>query len=140
MTVSCASWRGRLSPLQSKALSATERALALERQLWDELLAALMIHIPVLQRIARAIAELDGLAAFADAAVRHDYRRPEFCDDATIEIEGGRQPVVERQIDSFIANDIRLSPARRMLLITGPNMGGKSTYMRQAALIVILLH
>ncbi|MCX7150896.1 MAG: DNA mismatch repair protein MutS [Rhodocyclales bacterium] len=129
-----------LKTFEDKALSANERALALEKQLWDELLAALMIHIPVLQRIARAIAELDGLTAFAAAAVRHDYRQPEFCDEAAIEIEGGRHPVVERQIDSFIANDTRLSPARRMLLITGPNMGGKSTYMRQAALIVLLAH
>ena len=133
-----------LKAFEDKALSANERALALERQLWDELLGALAIHIPVLQRIARAIAELDGLAAFATAAVRHDYRQPEFCNEATIEIEGGRHPVVERQIDTqlgtFIANDTRLSPARRMLLITGPNMGGKSTYMRQAALIVLLAH
>jgi len=129
-----------LKSFEDKALSANERALALEKQLWDELLGALAIHIPVLQRIARAIAELDGLAAFATAAVRHDYRQPEFCDEAAIEIEGGRHPVVERQIDSFIANDTRLSSARRMLLITGPNMGGKSTYMRQAALIVLLAH
>ncbi|MDA8259914.1 MAG: DNA mismatch repair protein MutS [Betaproteobacteria bacterium] len=129
-----------LKSFEDKALSANERALALEKQLWDELLGALMIHIPLLQRIARAIAELDGLAAFATAAVRHDYRQPEFCNEAAIEIEGGRHPVVERQIDSFIANDTRLSPARRMLLITGPNMGGKSTYMRQAALIVLLAH
>jgi DNA mismatch repair protein MutS len=129
-----------LKSFEDKALSANERALALEKQLWDELLGALMIHIPVLQRVARAIAELDGLAAFADAAVRNDYRQPEFCNEAAIDIEGGRHPVVERQIDSFIANDTRLSPARRMLLITGPNMGGKSTYMRQAALIVLLAH
>ena len=133
-----------LKTFEDKALSANERALALERQLWEELLGALAIHIPVLQRIARAIAELDGLAAFATAAVRHDYRQPEFCDEAAIEIEGGRHPVVERQIDTqlgtFIANDTRLTPARRLLLITGPNMGGKSTYMRQAALIVLLAH
>ena len=129
-----------LKAFEDKALSANERALALERQLWDELLGALAIHIPVLQRIARAIAELDGLTAFATAAVRHDYRQPEFCNEAAIEIDSGRHPVVERQIDSFIANDTRLSPARRMLLITGPNMGGKSTYMRQAALIVLLAH
>jgi DNA mismatch repair protein MutS len=112
--------------------------------LWDELIGALAIHIPVLQRIARAIAELDGLAAFATAAVLNDYRQPEFCDEAAIDIDGGRHPVVERQIDkqlgTFIANDTQLSPARRMLLITGPNMGGKSTYMRQAALIVLLAH
>ena len=129
-----------LKSFEDKALSANERALALEKSLWDELLGALAIHIPVLQRIARAIAELDGLTAFASAAVRHDYRQPEFCNEAAIEIEGGRHPVVERQIDSFITNDTRLSPARRMLLITGPNMGGKSTYMRQAALIVLLAH
>ena len=133
-----------LKSFEDKALSANERALALEKSLWEELLGALAIHIPVLQRIARAIAELDGLAAFAAAAVRHDYRQPEFCDEALLEIEGGRHPVVERQIDmqsgSFIANDTRLSPSRRLLLITGPNMGGKSTYMRQAALIVLLAH
>ena len=133
-----------LKTFEDKALSANERALALEKQLWDELLGALMIHIPILQRIARAIAELDGLTAFAAAAVLHDYRQPEFCEEAAIEIEAGRHPVVERQIDTqlgtFIANDTRLSPARRMLLITGPNMGGKSTYMRQAALIVLLAH
>jgi DNA mismatch repair protein MutS len=129
-----------LKSFEDKALSANERALALEKQLWDELLGALMIHIPVLQRIARAIAELDGLAAFADAAVRNDYRQPEFCSEAVIDIDGGRHPVVEKQIDSFIANDTRLTSARRMLLITGPNMGGKSTYMRQAALIVLLAH
>jgi DNA mismatch repair protein MutS len=133
-----------LKAFEDKALSANERALALEKALWDELLGALAIHIPVLQRIARAIAELDGLTAFASAAVRHDYRQPEFCEDAALEIEGGRHPVVERQLDaqsaSFIANDMRLSAARRMLLITGPNMGGKSTYMRQAALIVLLAH
>ena len=133
-----------LKTFEDKALSANERALALEKALWDELLGALAIHIPVLQRIARAIAELDGLAAFATAAVRHDHRQPKFCDEAAIEIEGGRHPVVERQIDTqlgtFIANDTRLSPARRLLLITGPNMGGKSTYMRQAALIVLLAH
>ncbi len=133
-----------LKSFEDKALSANERALALEKQLWEELLGALMIHIPVLQRIARAVAELDGLATLADAAMRNDYRQPEFCAEAAIEIEGGRHPVVEKQINAqsggFIANDTRFSPARRMLLITGPNMGGKSTYMRQAALIVLLAH
>jgi DNA mismatch repair protein MutS len=104
-----------LKTFEDKALSANERALALEKQLWDELLGALAIHIPVLQRIARAIAELDGLAAFATAAVRHDYRQPEFCDEAAIEIEGGRHPVVERQIDSSwvhspMTRDFRRTP------------------------------
>ena len=133
-----------LKAFEDKALSANERALALERQLWDELIGALAIHIPQLQRIARAIAELDGLAALTAAAARHDYRRPEFCNETVIDIEGGRHPVVERQITdssaSFIANDTRFSATRRMLLITGPNMGGKSTYMRQAALIALLAH
>jgi DNA mismatch repair protein MutS len=133
-----------LKAFEDKALSANERALALERQLWDELLDALAIHIPPLQRIARAIAEVDGLAALAAAAARYDYARPDFCNESVIDIEGGRHPVVERQISdssaSFIANDTRFSATRRMLLITGPNMGGKSTYMRQAALIVLLAH
>ncbi|HLA34173.1 MAG TPA: DNA mismatch repair protein MutS [Rhodocyclaceae bacterium] len=129
-----------LKAFEDKALSARERALALEKQLWDVLLADLAGYIPSLQRIARAIAELDGLGALADVAVRYDYRMPEFCDEAVIDIEGGRHPVVERQVDSFIANDARLATARRLLLITGPNMGGKSTYMRQVALIVLLAH
>ncbi|MBI5898381.1 MAG: DNA mismatch repair protein MutS [Rhodocyclales bacterium] len=129
-----------LKAFEDKALSANERALALERQLWDELLGALATHIPQLQKIARAIAELDGLTAFAAAAMQNDYRQPEFVDEALIEIEAGRHPVVERQVDSFIANDTRFAAQRRMLLITGPNMGGKSTYMRQAALIVLLAH
>jgi DNA mismatch repair protein MutS len=129
-----------LKAFEDKALSANERALALEKQLWEELLGALATHIPQLQKIARAIAELDGLTAFATAAMLHDYRQPEFVDDALIDIEAGRHPVVERQVDSFIANDVRFAAQRRMLLITGPNMGGKSTYMRQAALIVLLAH
>ncbi len=133
-----------LKTFEDKALSANERALALEKQLWDELLEALAIHIPPLQRIARAIAELDGLAAFATAAQRYNYSAPEFCSEAVIEIDAGRHPVVEAQVAqdnaSFIANDLRLSATRRLLLVTGPNMGGKSTYMRQAALIVLLAH
>jgi DNA mismatch repair protein MutS len=133
-----------LKAFEDKALSAQERALSLERHLWDELIAALAVHISPLQRIARAIAELDGLAAFAAAAVRYDYQPPEFCEEAMISIEGGRHPVVEQQVrgtgGNFIANDLNFSAARRMLLITGPNMGGKSTYMRQTALIVLLAH
>ena len=133
-----------LKAFEDKALSAQERALTLEHHLWDELIAALAVHIPLLQRISRAIAELDGLTAFATAAVRFDYRQPEFCDAAMIDIEGGRHPVVERQVSSnggnFIANDLNFSATRRLLLITGPNMGGKSTYMRQVALIALLAH
>ena len=129
-----------LKAFEDKALSAQERGLAREKQLYDALLDALAAYIAPLQRIARAIALLDGLTAFAGAAVRHDYCRPQFTAEALIEIEAGRHPVVERQVDSFIANDCRLHAARRMLLVTGPNMGGKSTYMRQVALITLLAH
>ena len=129
-----------LKTFEDKALSANERALSLEKRLYDALLEDLTPHIAALQRIARALAQLDGLAAFATAAQRYDYCRPEFVDYPCLEIVGGRHPVVERQVDSFIANDLDLSPTRRMLLITGPNMGGKSTYMRQTALIVLLAH
>ncbi len=129
-----------LKTFEDKALSANDRALALERQLYDNVLAALAVHIAPLQRIARALALLDGLGAFADAALRLDYRKPQFVAEPLLEIVGGRHPVVEQQVDHFVANDTRLAPTRALLLITGPNMGGKSTYMRQVALIVLLAH
>jgi len=129
-----------LKQFEDKALSARERALALEKSLYDALLEALGAHLPALQRIARALAQLDVLACFAALAARRNYCRPRFVDEVLVEIEGGRHPVVEDQIERFIANDLRLSPARQLLLITGPNMGGKSTYMRQTALIVLLAH
>ena len=129
-----------LKAFEDKALSANDRALALEKQLYEALLEQLTDWIAELQGIARAVAQLDGLCAFADAAVRLDYRAPMFRTEAGIDIEAGRHPVVEGQVDNFIANDVRLGATRRMLLITGPNMGGKSTYMRQTALIVLLAH
>ena len=129
-----------LKNFEDKALSANDRALALEKRLFEELLAALAAHITDLQRIARALAQLDGLAAFATAAQRYDYCQPEFVERPCLEITGGRHPVVERQVNDFISNDLILNPTRRMLLITGPNMGGKSTYMRQTALIALLAH
>jgi DNA mismatch repair protein MutS len=129
-----------LKAFEDKALSANERALALERRLYEALLDELLPQVPVLQRIARALAQSDVLAAFATVALAGNYCRPEFCDDIRIEIEAGRHPVVEAGVESFIANDARLSPARRLLLVTGPNMGGKSTYMRQIALIVLMVH
>ncbi|NTV10278.1 MAG: DNA mismatch repair protein MutS, partial [Zoogloea sp.] len=129
-----------LKAFEDKALSANERALAREKLLYEAVLDGLAGDIPELQRIARALAQLDGLAAFADSALRYDYRPPRFTDQPGMEIEGGRHPVVERQVEHFIANDCRMAPTRRMLLITGPNMGGKSTYMRQVALIVLLAH
>ena len=128
-----------LKAFEDKALSAQERALAREKLLYEKLLDELAPHLPALQRAA-AIAEIDALAAFAERAAALDWNAPEFVDEPLIEIDAGRHPVVEAQVDNFIANDARLSPARQMLLITGPNMGGKSTYMRQVALIALLAH
>ncbi|HSN41931.1 MAG TPA: DNA mismatch repair protein MutS, partial [Burkholderiales bacterium] len=129
-----------LKTFEDKALSAQERALAREKLLYDRLLGDLAAHIPALQRAAAALAELDMLAAFAERAVALNLSAPEFAGETVIEIDAGRHPVVESQVDNFIANDTRLSDARQMLLITGPNMGGKSTYMRQVALIALLAH
>jgi DNA mismatch repair protein MutS len=129
-----------LKTFEDKALSAQERALAREKFLYDRLLDALAAHIPALQGVAEALAELDLLAAFAERALALDLNAPRFTDEAVLEIDGGRHPVVQAQVDNFIANDARFSAARQMLLITGPNMGGKSTYMRQVALIVLLAH
>ncbi len=133
-----------LKAFEDKALSAQDRALAREKLLWDEILSALQPEISRLLEIARAVALTDLLAAFADVAAKRDYRKPEFSDEPGLLIEGGRHPVVENQIqadgESFIANDTKLGDGRRLLLITGPNMGGKSTYMRQTALIALLAH
>jgi DNA mismatch repair protein MutS len=129
-----------LKAFEDKALSAKDRALAREKLLYETLLDGLMPHLPSLQRIAASVAEIDALAALACQAVAGGYCRPGFCDEPALEIEGGRHPVVESQIDDFVPNDTRLAADRRLLLITGPNMGGKSTYMRQVALIVLLAH
>lgn len=129
-----------LKTFEDKALSAQDRALAREKMLFEEVLESLAEEIPALQRIARALASLDGLGAFAETALRHNYSRPEFVDLPGMEIERARHPVVEREVENFIANDCRLGSTRRMQMITGPNMGGKSTYMRQVALIVLLAH
>lgn len=129
-----------LKAFEDKALSAQERALAREKLLYEKLLEDLAAHLSTLQRIAAAVAELDGLAAFALRAATAGYLRPQFTEEETIEIESGRHPVVEAQIDDFVPNDATLTANRRLLLVTGPNMGGKSTYMRQVALIVLLSH
>ena len=127
-----------LKAFEDKALSARDRALALEKSLYEELLGLLAAHLPPLQRIARALAQADVLACYAALSSRRNYGRPELTDEILIEIDAGRHPVVESQIDTFIANGTRLSATRQLLLITGPNMGGKSTYMRQVALIVLI--
>ena len=129
-----------LKAFEDKALSANDRALAREKFLYDQLLDQLAPFIPQLQRIAAAIAELDVLATFAERAVTLNFSAPRFADDAQISIIQGRHPVVEAQVDTFTPNDTTLGDARRTLLITGPNMGGKSTYMRQVAIIALLAH
>ncbi|MGH8750649.1 MAG: DNA mismatch repair protein MutS [Burkholderiales bacterium] len=129
-----------LKAFEDKALSAAERALAREKQLYDELLDALAPYIPALQNLAAAVAELDVLGAFAERAAALNYTAPEFSDEPGMVIEDGRHPVVEKQVEHFIANSTQLGRERQLLLITGPNMGGKSTYMRQTALIVLLGH
>jgi DNA mismatch repair protein MutS len=129
-----------LKAFEDKALSASERALAREKLLYEGLLDFLQPHLAALQAIAATVAELDVLSALAERAGALNLTAPDFCDEALIDIRAGRHLVVENQAENFIANDARLSRARQMLLITGPNMGGKSTYMRQTALIVLLAY
>ena len=129
-----------LKVFEDKVLSANERALAREKALYDAVLDALAPHIATLQCNAAAVAQLDVLCAFAERAEALNYVAPEFVEEPGITITGGRHPVVEQLTQPFIANDVVLSPYRQLLLITGPNMGGKSTYMRQTALIVLLAH
>jgi DNA mismatch repair protein MutS len=129
-----------LKAFEDKALSAQERALAREKSLYDDVLRALAPHIPALQRIAHAVAALDTLTALAVHAQRHDWCAPSLVEESVLDIEAGRHPVVENTIERFIPNDCRLNHERRLLLITGPNMGGKSTYMRQVALITLLAY
>ncbi len=129
-----------LKVFEDKALSAKDKSLALEKALYDELMGQLAVHVGTLQSIARAIAQLDVLTCLASIASRRSYCRPVFDDAPGLDITGGRHAVVEAQIENFIANNTHLSPTRRLLLITGPNMGGKSTYMRQVALVALMAH
>ena len=128
-----------LKDFEDRVLSAREKALAREKTLYEALLDQLNQALAPIQRVAEALAEADALAALAERAERLDYVRPELDDAPGVEIEGARHPVVERVLDEpFVPNDVVLTEQRRMLLITGPNMGGKSTFMRQTALIAIL--
>lgn len=129
-----------LKSFEDKALSAQSQALAREKLLYERLLAALAPEVPALQRTAAALAELDLLLSLAEHARLPGWCAPELSGERVIEIEAGRHPVVAAQVEDFIANDTRLAPERRLLLVTGPNMGGKSTYMRQVALITLLAH
>jgi len=130
-----------LKAYEDKALSAQSRALAREKQLYDELLELLIGQLAPLQDSAAALAELDVLSNLAERALNLNLSRPQFVSQACMHIEQGRHPVVEQVLESpFVANDLDLDNDTRMLIITGPNMGGKSTYMRQTALIVLLAH
>jgi DNA mismatch repair protein MutS len=129
-----------LAAFESKALTAQERALACERRLYDHVLSQLAPAIGELQTVAGALATLDVLTTLAERADALRLARPQFSADIGIAIEGGRHLVVERQVDAFIPNDLTLDAARRLLVITGPNMGGKSTYMRQTAVIALLAY
>ncbi|MFZ9407239.1 MAG: DNA mismatch repair protein MutS, partial [Burkholderiaceae bacterium] len=127
-----------LKAFEDRALSARERALQRERVLYEALLDRLADQVPGLQRLGAAVAELDVLNAFARVASERQWVRPRLLPVPGIAITAGRHPVVESQVERFTANDCALTPERRMLLVTGPNMGGKSTYMRQVALIALL--
>lgn len=129
-----------LKAFEDKVLSANDRALAREKILYESVLDALAPYIHDLHTIANAIAQIDVLSTFAERAVALKYLAPEFVREEGVTIVGGRHPVVEQIAQPFIANDVALSPYRQLLLITGPNMGGKSTFMRQTALIVLLAH
>jgi DNA mismatch repair protein MutS len=128
-----------LKEFEDKVLSARDRALAREKQLYDELLDQLIGRLAELQATAAALAALDVLANLAERAVTLRYTAPQLTDEPVVEISEGRHPVVEQFIEQpFVPNDLLLHDGRRILVITGPNMGGKSTYMRQTALIAIL--
>ncbi len=128
-----------LKQFEDKVLGSRDRALARERELFDGLLDRLTGELATLKRMASAFAQADVLANLAERAVSLRYVEPVLADEPGLLIEGGRHPVVERVLDEpFVPNDLELDDRRRMLVITGPNMGGKSTYMRQAALILVL--
>ncbi len=130
-----------LKGFEDRVLGARERALAREKELYEDILTRLTDGLAPLQATATALAELDALAALAERACALQWTAPQLAADPVLRIEGGRHPVVERFAAApFVPNDLDLGAARRMLIITGPNMGGKSTYMRQAALITILAH
>lgn len=130
-----------LKEYEDKVLTSKGKALSLEKALYEELFDLLMPHLDALQQSAAALAELDVLSNLAERAYTLNYTCPTLSEKPGINITGGRHPVVEQVLsEPFISNPLAMSPQRRMLIITGPNMGGKSTYMRQAALIVLMAH
>lgn len=131
-----------LKAFEDKALSARDRALAREKKLYEEILEKLLPFLPALQECAKALAELDVLLNFAERAIRLNWRCPILSTENRLEIIGGRHPIIESALvdQPFVPNDVSLNDQQKMVIITGPNMGGKSTYMRQTALIVLLAH
>ena len=132
-----------LKAFEDKALSAQERALAREKWLYEQVLDQLQIFVPALTQVARALATLDALCALTERALTLDWCAPQFVKEPCLDITQGRHPVVQARLNetssgAFIANDTRMGRKQRMQIITGPNMGGKSTYMRQIAVIVLL--
>ena len=130
-----------LKEYEDKVLKSKGTVLALEKQLYDELFDLLLPHLGALQLASLALSELDVLVNLAERADTLNYVMPTFCDDISVKIENGRHPVVEQVLkDPFIANPVNLNRDRHLLIITGPNMGGKSTYMRQTALITLMAY
>ena len=129
-----------LKAFEDKVLNARDRALALEKRLYDDILRRLQTSVKLFRDIARAAATLDVLATFAALADENGWVKPQFADYPVIDIEAGTHPVVAKTCEHFTPNDCELTHKRRLMLITGPNMGGKSTFMRQTALIVLLAH
>ncbi|BDH44799.1 DNA mismatch repair protein MutS [Salmonella enterica subsp. enterica serovar Choleraesuis] len=130
-----------LKEYEDKVLTSKGKALSLEKQLYDQLFDLLLPHLAELQQSASALAELDVLTNLSERAMTLNYVCPTLSEAIGIHIEDGRHPVVEQVLsEPFIANPLQLAPQRRMLIVTGPNMGGKSTYMRQAALIVLMAY
>ncbi len=130
-----------LKSFEDKVLSARERSLQRERALYEKLLSELAGNLVGLKQCAHAIAQIDVLMNLAERANTLNWTRPSFCKDSVIRYNAGRHPVIEASLDNtFVPNDLHLDRKQKMLLITGPNMGGKSTYMRQTALIVLLAH
>ena len=130
-----------LKTYEDKVLKAKGAALALEKQLYEEIFDQLLPHLGALQLTSLTLAELDALTNLAERADTLNYIRPQFSDEIGIHIANGRHPVVERVLqEPFIANPLNLNPQRHLLIITGPNMGGKSTYMRQTALITLMAY
>jgi len=128
-----------LKELEDTILNAEEKAIKLEYELFVEIRNEIKRYIPALQRLAKAIAEIDALISFANVSMENRYTRPKLNDQHIIDIKKGRHPVVEKLLeDKFVENDIYMDENTSILLITGPNMSGKSTYMRQMALIAIL--